>query len=231
MLHYSALCLFLATALALPVDSALAGSYHTDPIGGILALPPTGKFTTNQLTAEALLKIAPKASSCEGANGGDVPKECRTAQQALPHIHSSFTRYGITHPSVQAALVSLIAYETADFKYAINHWPGILGQGTRNMQSPNYNAMYAQSLGFGMEVTSDLQTMMDRLTQDEYAWGSAAWFVTTQCPVTVRQAMWNGGQDAWMAYVTGCVGTEASVERWEYWVRATSVLVADPSAA
>lgn len=189
-------------------------------------LDPSIKVTTpfvKPLTAAGLLTIAPKANTCTGA---PFPAECRTAAQAAPFVTASFEKYNITHAPVQAALISLMAYETGDFKYGINHFPGVLGQGTRNMQSPNFNQEYAASLGYGADVTGDLQKMMDILTQDKFSFGSAAWFVTSQCPFSVRKAMWDGSKEAWQAYMSTCVGTDVNDERVGYWQRAMEVLSA-----
>lgn len=92
------------------------------------------------------------------------------------------------------------------------------------MQSPNFNVKYAQSLGLG-SITSSDATMMQTLTQDKYSFGSAAWFITSQCPFSDRVAMWTGGETAWAAYLTDCVGTTATDDRKAIWTIATDVLV------
>ena len=81
------------------------------------------------LTTEQLLEIAPNAKTCDG---GDFAEECATADQAVPHIVSSFIRYGVTSRAEQAALISLMALESGEFKYNRNHFPppGNPGQGS-----------------------------------------------------------------------------------------------------
>ena len=64
----------------------------------------------------------------------------------LPHIVKSFQHYGISSAGVQAALLSIMAFESGNFKYSINISPGVPGQGTRNMQSPKFNMEYAMSI-------------------------------------------------------------------------------------
>lgn len=199
-------------ALALPSSEAPT---HLTMVGRQTYTVPTS------LTVEGLIAIAPSSGTCDGAS---FPDECATAATALPHILESFHKYEINHAPVQAALISLMAYESGDFKYAKNHWPGIVGQGTRNMQSPSYNLKYAEALGLGAEVTADPDTMMRTLSQDKYSFGSAAWFVSTQCPMSIRKAMWSGSEGAWETYLQSCVGTSASDERLAYWQRAMSVL-------
>lgn len=173
------------------------------------------------LTISALENIAPASSTCAGAL---YPLECRTATQALPFILASFAKYSITHPSVQAALISLMAFESGDFKYNKNHYPapGRPGQGTRNMQSPALNALYAASLG--LPSTGTPETVAEEVEADEYTFGSAAWFVVSQCPLAVRERMWSGEKQGWEDYLTGCVGTSVEEGRVEYWERALAAL-------
>lgn len=108
-----------------------------------LALPTVGDSTAAPLNVSQLVSIAPKSSSCANA---PFPSECRTAAQAVGPISASFVTYGVTTPGEQAAILSTMAFESDDFQYQINHFPGTPGQGTRNMQSPTYNLKYAQSI-------------------------------------------------------------------------------------
>ena len=107
-----------------------------------LALPTTRQTT---ITASSILHIAPGTSSCANPPAAG---ECRTAAQAAPYIAISFTNVDISDFHSQAALLALMLYESGDFKYKINHFPapGTPGQGTRNMQSPEFNAKYAEWL-------------------------------------------------------------------------------------
>ena len=172
------------------------------------------------LTEADLVAIAPTSGTCAGA---PFPNECSTAAQTLPHINNAFHKYGITHPSVQAALLSLMAYETQDFKYNKNHFPGRPGQGTRNMQSAAFNAKYATALG--KNAAGDPQTVADQVEGDDDAsFGSAAWFLTTQCPFAIRQGMWGGSETGWESYLSSCVGTSVDGGRREYWQRAVKAL-------
>ncbi len=148
------------------------------------------------------------------------------------------SQYGVTSPPEIAALLSLIAYETGDFKYIINHYPapGRPGQGTRNMQMANYNLMYAKSipalsssLAAITTATStdglsddDLNSIRELVLADEYAWGSAAWFLTTQCS-SARPQVQSGGQAGYEAYLS-CVGASATSDRLAYWTRANTAL-------
>ncbi|KAN0110275.1 hypothetical protein V8E51_006662 [Hyaloscypha variabilis] len=185
--------------------------------------------------ASMLLVIAPTSGSC-----GDAPAagECATNVDAAPYLIKAMTDYGITSPPEIAAVLSLIAYESGDFKYNINHYPapGRPGQGTRNMQMPNYNLMYAQSIPALASQLSTITTATstsglsdDQLNAiralvlpDEYSFASGAWFLTTQC-VSARPAIQAGGQAGYAAYLS-CVGTSATADRLAYWTRANTAL-------
>jgi len=179
-----------------------------------------------------LLEIAPTSNTCSGA---PVPSECATATQAAPYLITAMSSYGVTSAPEIAALLSLIAYETDDFKYNINHYPGNPGQGTRNMQMADYNLQYALSIpalvGQVQAITTQTTTTSglsdDQLNAiralvlpDEYTWASAAWYYTTKC-ASVRSQVQAGGQAGYEAYL-GCVGTTATSDRLAYWTRANT---------
>lgn len=81
--------------------------------------------------AAMLLQIAPTSDSCSNAPAAG---ECATSNQAAPFLIDAMAKYNITHPPEIAAVLSLIAFETADFKYNTNHYPGTPGQGTRKYE-------------------------------------------------------------------------------------------------
>jgi hypothetical protein len=184
--------------------------------------------------ASQILEIAPTSGSC---NGASFPAECATNEQAAPFLISAMSNYGITSPPEIAAVLSLIAYESGDFKYNIHHFPGLVaGQGTRNMQMGNYNFLYAKSISTLSSKLSAITTassadglsddqmnaILALVTPDEYTWGSAAWFLTSQC-ASARPAIQAGGQAGFQAYMS-CVGTSATSDRLAYWNRANSAL-------
>ena len=80
-----------------------------------------------EITADQILAISPKSSTCDNP---PAEGECATAEQAAPFISDSFTTYGIDNVAEQAALISLMAFESGDFKYNRNHFPGVAGQGS-----------------------------------------------------------------------------------------------------
>ena len=159
---------------------ALIASFFSLTRGHPLGLPPypLNHTRSSTLSVNQILAIAPKSSTCEGA---PYPEQCRTAEQALPHIVASFQKYGINSSAEQATLIAIMAFETGDFKYNVNVVPGTPGQGTRNMQSASFNMKYAMSIP---SLSAKLAPIMegppngirDLLTSDDdLDFGSAAW--------------------------------------------------------
>ncbi|KAJ5337483.1 hypothetical protein MYU51_021179 [Penicillium brevicompactum] len=163
-------------------------------------------FATNDmsLTEAQLIQIAPQSKSCDDA---PAKGECATAKTAADSISQSFNTYNVTNKAEQVAILSLMAFESNDFKYNKNHFPGILGQGTRNMQSPAFNKKYAKSIPelksrfyFVENIPADL---LDLLRENKtYDFGSGAWFLTTYCSKEVRSALQDGSEKGWKNYIT-----------------------------
>ncbi|CZS88520.1 uncharacterized protein RAG0_00249 [Rhynchosporium agropyri] len=182
---------------------------------------------------DVILEIAPTSNTCSGS---PVPAECATNVQASPFLIAAMSKYQIYVQSEIAALLSVIAYETADFKYNTNRFPapGRPGQGTRNMQMANYNLLYAQSIPelatklSAITTSSSVVGLSDEklnairalVLPDEYSWASGAWFLTTQCK-NVRTALQTGSQAGFEAYMV-CLGVTATEDRLAYWKRATA---------
>ncbi|KAA8643233.1 uncharacterized protein ATNIH1004_009995 [Aspergillus tanneri] len=186
-------------------------------------LPRSGSV---HISTEQIEAIAPTSSSCDSPPS---PGECATAEQAAKNIAASFETYRVTSLAEQAAVIGLMAFESGDFKYNRNHYPGVPGQGTRNMQSPAFNAKYAASIpdiaDKLAQVGSDPAGVLDILLNDEaYDFGSGAWFLTTQCTQHVRTQLQSGSEAGWAAYISSCVGTGANEARKAYWTRAVQAL-------
>ena len=101
---------------------ALIASFFTLATGHPLSVPPSAlnHIRSSTLSVNQILAIAPRSSTCEGA---PYPEQCRTAEQALPHIVASFQKYGINSNAEQATLIAIMAFETGDFKYNVNVVP------------------------------------------------------------------------------------------------------------
>jgi hypothetical protein len=79
-------------------------------------------FATNDisLTEAQLIQIAPQSKSCDDA---PAKGECATAKTAADSISQSFNTYKVTNKAEQVAILSLMAFESNDFKYNNNHSP------------------------------------------------------------------------------------------------------------
>ena len=180
-------------------------------------------FDTLQKRAVGTLQdIAPKATTCSDAK---VAAQCKTNVQAAKFINQSFQTYNITSPAEAAAIVSLIALESVEFKFNINQVPGVPGQGTRNMQMPDYNLKYAQSIlplkDKLAAAGTDPKAVLALLTADgNLDFGSAAWFLTTQCSPAIRTALQAGTMEGWKSYIKDCVQTTVTPDRQAYWEKA-----------
>ncbi|KAJ5719628.1 hypothetical protein N7493_007206 [Penicillium malachiteum] len=178
------------------------------------------------ITEAQILQIAPTSNTCENP---PAEGECATASQAAKFISQSFDNYDVTSKAEQAAVIGLMAFESDEFKYNKNHFPGTPGQGTRNMQSPDYNKKYASSIPALKDklppVENSPADLLDLLRDNEvYDFGSGAWFLTTQCSADIRTALKAGTESGWSNFITQCVGTDASSDRKSYWQKAVKAL-------
>ncbi|ESZ93730.1 hypothetical protein SBOR_5886 [Sclerotinia borealis F-4128] len=197
---------------------------------------PSNTISRRAMTyVEQVGGIVPDAlTSCASA---PFPAECATGPQAAKFIADAIGGQGFYSPEI-GALIALMGFETENFQYNINHFPGRPGQGTRNMQSAEYNYQYARSfpelsaplaaittstatVGLSPDV---LNKIMGLVAVDKYSWGSAGWFLKNVCPASVRTALQTGTQDGWHAYME-CVGVNSTNPgRLAYWTRAKTTL-------
>lgn len=179
----------------------------------------------NIITSAQLVKIAPNTATCDSP---PAPGECMAADMASMWLSLSFITFKIEDFNTRAALTALVLYESANFKYSINHFPGVPGQGTRNMQSTTYNQKYAQYLtsltdsgitqgAVALATREGPAAVLNLVNTDRWSFASAAWFLTTQCSAEARSGLAEGTEIGWTNYLTGCVGTTATEERNEIW--------------
>ncbi|KFH46013.1 hypothetical protein ACRE_031220 [Hapsidospora chrysogenum ATCC 11550] len=172
-------------------------------------------------------EIAPGSASCDQGNA-----ECRTAKQAAPFIFKSLRRYNLNCPGQMAAVIALMAFESVDFAYKRNQYPGRPGQGTANMQMAEFNLEYAKSIDDVKDKVanltsvdglpdSELNRVLDLVVEDDYNFGSGAWFLSTQCGKEVPQKL-SSDIDAGFEDYMACVGVTVDKSRLEYLERAKS---------
>lgn len=189
----------------------------------------TGLTAAASLSPADMIKvIAPGSVSCPSTEA-----ECRTADQAAPFIFASLSKYKICTQNEMAAIIALMAFESVDFRYKHNVFPGRPGQGTANMQMANFNLLYAKSIDGIKDKVADITTVNglsnDRLnailalvTPDETNFGSGPWFLATQCGQDVRDALKANIDTGFVAYM-GCVGVSVTDDRKAYLTRAKKV--------
>ncbi|KAI5254843.1 hypothetical protein E4T42_02130 [Aureobasidium subglaciale] len=187
---------------------------------------PVPPCNVARLTSADIIAMAPKASSCAAA---PFPSECATATDAAPWVNMAYHLFDIHAFGTQAALLSLMLYESGSFKYDINHYPGVPGQGTRNMQTPVFNLKYARWLaanvtdsGISMQQVEDAETegpvqVLALVNGDRWSFASAAWFLATQCDEVIRLGLAAYTEQGWNTYLTECVGTTVTHERTSIW--------------
>ena len=70
------------------------------------------------ISVAQLLQIAPESAACN--QSAAFASECRTAEQAAPFVNAGFQEFGINTVGEQAALLSLMLFETGGFKFDRN---------------------------------------------------------------------------------------------------------------
>ncbi|KAK2065076.1 hypothetical protein LY76DRAFT_384712 [Colletotrichum caudatum] len=211
----------------------LHGFIPVSLLAGLALASPIITARENNATA-IIAAVAPKSVSCDGLT--DFPDECATADRAAKYLPAALQKYGIYRPGEIAGVLSLMAFETGDFRYNRNHFPapGRPGQGTRNLQMPKYNLMYALSIPElkdkaaeiaagatdGASLSDDQKNaVLDLVLPDDYSWGSGPWFLATQCDQDVRDGLAAGTVKGFTLYME-CIGTSGTQDRVEYWARA-----------
>ncbi|CAM1508861.1 Fc.00g026000.m01.CDS01 [Cosmosporella sp. VM-42] len=192
--------------------------------GAILSL---AVLTTGQLSAAPIVeKIAPKSTSCDAAN-----EDCRTGEQAAPWIALGMWQYRIFSTKEMAAIISVIAFESGDFQYKHNLFPGRPGQGTSNMQMAEFNLAYAKQIPELKEKAAkydsttglsddQLNEILSWVTPDEYNFASGAWYYSEHCDDSVSKLLNTNPDKGYEAYLTECIGTTVTDDRLAYWDRA-----------
>ncbi|PVF98374.1 hypothetical protein CPB86DRAFT_705243, partial [Serendipita vermifera] len=131
---------------------------------------------------------------------------------AAPFINASFKKYNFTTVGEQAALFSLMAFESGNFKFDVNMFPGRPGQGIHAIRADlNSNSRAA-------DVPSDDQKNQIRATVlgDELSFASAAWFLRTRCNASISEGLKSASTEAFNNYMgSGCINAGQDPARLE----------------
>jgi len=200
------------------LDRASACYMHNHHSASATATGTAGVTSTNfvGITAAQIKAIEPASVICDGT------PSCRTADQAAPFLNDSFQKYGFKTVGEQAAIFSLMAFESYYFLYDVN-LSGTPGQGTRAMMMFNYVLPYAlqtnatavhqiqpsltsSSTADAVPNSDDRNAIRATVLGDELSFGAGAWFLRTQCSPDVAQGLQAGTEDGFRGYMN-CVGT------------------------
>ncbi|KAL0956903.1 hypothetical protein HGRIS_003008 [Hohenbuehelia grisea] len=221
---------FLATTLAAPIPIRRACD---EGIGGSTVITP-----------EQLLQISSSMAACDPSSA--TASECRTAEQASPFVNEGFSTYNITTKGEKAAILSLMLFESGNFKFDINHFPGEPGQGTRNLMK--FPGVYqyavdtpetsAQALALVPDLNdpnnsnSTKNEVRALVLPDKLSFASGMWFYKASGPektgCTGDQAIVDGLQgetvEGWTAYIERCISTTVTPDRKEVWEKTLAAL-------
>jgi len=182
------------------------------------------------LTEADLLTIAPSSATCASDN-----PECRTAAFVAPLLDAAFERWNVTTPRAMAAVLSVVSFESVEFKYKRNKnpndmtKPGRPGQGTVNMQMTRFNQDYLKEfpelVALNLTATNDI---MVAVTDDKYNFGSGAWYYTTQCDNYTKAFLEASLEAGYEWYLSACIGVQFTDDRRSYWGKAKAIYNIEP---
>ncbi|KAF4604440.1 hypothetical protein EYR40_001620 [Pleurotus pulmonarius] len=212
-----------------------------------MVIPCHRPKNSSDITPFQLTLIAPSTRACNIS--APFTDECRTAEQAAPFINKAFDDYAISSVGEKAAILSLMLFETGDFKFDRNHFPapGRPGQGTRNLMTFPFVHQYAldtpstHSRALALagpnatdpSITNDtMNAVRDLVLGDELSFASAMWFYKASGPeragCTANQSLADGlvaqTRQGWEDYITGCIFTSVTEDRASVWEKTLSVL-------
>lgn len=200
-------------------ESSLASPIqYADPDEPLPVVPPPEKenITPESLNSgrEAYLvnllqRLAPSTKEEPCIDDAGAEGQCRSAVQAAGPIQQSFEKYYINAIGEKAAVLTWLLYASSNFKYDRRTGP-LLGVGTRNMQSAGHNTEYAH---YVLDLPSeDVVTNLHRILQnDDLSFGSAAWWLSTICPLSIRSQLQEKSvsRAAFKNFAVRCVGLES----------------------
>lgn len=201
----------------LPTITAIAATALASPISH----PLLARDNPVQ-ASDIIAKIMPTSTSCDAAQASR-PEDCRTNKQADTPFIAAMIQYKLFDAGQIAAVLALTGFESVDLKYKHNISPGRAGQGTSAMLMPPNVAKYAASIAAvkdGLAAAGgDTAKILELVTPDEYSFGAAAWYLTSQC-AGVAEGLKGASDAGWTAYMA-CVGVDGTdAGRVAYWTRA-----------
>ncbi|KAF4597906.1 hypothetical protein EYR38_006298 [Pleurotus pulmonarius] len=209
-----------------------------------IAVPLCTKRTYNGITPAQLIQIAPEMAACNAT--APFPEECRDAKQSAPFVNQGFEDYAITSKGEKAAILSLMLFESGNFKFDINHFPGRPGQGTRNLMTFPFVHQYAvdtpstsaQALALAPNasdpsISNDTMNAVRALVlEDRLSFASGMWFYKASGPEkigctgnsTLVEGLKAETEQGWADYITNCIFTTVTDERKAVWQKTLAAI-------
>ncbi|KAJ2038323.1 hypothetical protein GGI03_005152 [Coemansia sp. RSA 2337] len=186
------------------------------------------KLTQKQLN----LAIPVRAASDSCASVG-TPAECVTNDKALAAINSALVKYGITKRGEAVAVIALMAYESGNWQYNTNHFPGRPGQGTRAMLMFNFVESYAKALHpeeaakalAGGITDESMNSVRALVLNDNDSFGSGFWYLVTNAAAYHNTGkLRDGNLEDFKDYVLTGVGAGWDSDRQTIWETVNSAI-------
>ncbi|KAI9477035.1 hypothetical protein LPJ78_004721 [Coemansia sp. RSA 989] len=201
----------------------------------LLAQLCKGAGTLNQVTTAQLDRAIPKRAGSNGCASAAEQAECATNEVAAAAITNAINKYDVKRRGEVVALIALMAYESADWEYNINHFPGRAGQGTRAMLMYNFISTYAQSLYPSRVTTTEassqstqvMNSVRELVLNNDDSFAAAFWYLTTVAKDYYgnESRLRSGNIDDFKAYIENGVHTSWNEQRSSVWKAVDAALV------
>ncbi|KAJ2157721.1 hypothetical protein GGF46_004298 [Coemansia sp. RSA 552] len=200
----------------------------------LMALSSMCMAAYSEITVEQLDKAIPDRAGANSCASTDTPDECATNAAAAKAISAAMSKYKVTSRGELVALISLMAFESSDWQYNTNHFPGRPGQGTRAMLMYNFIYEYAkylypskvQSNVVASQNTAVMNNVRSIVLNDNDSFGSAFWYLANVAPAFHNKPdkLRDGNVDDVVDYITNGVKTTWTPDREEVWRRVNDAL-------
>ncbi|KAI5837007.1 hypothetical protein DFP73DRAFT_569564 [Morchella snyderi] len=211
-------------------------------VNGVTAATFSTNIKIGALTESQVLAIAPNSADCSKAS---FPDECTNATVATEQLNIAFKAYKVWSLGPKAALASLIAFESGDFVYNFNHFPGRPGQGTKAMLMFKWIYKFALWSGFNEEVSDIVGKPAESVTEAETAtfsndtmnairalvlpvnltFKAAPWYLVKQCKREHYEGLITDGYEGFKNYIELCIEAgDITEDRTAKWCTAVSAL-------
>ncbi|KAJ1810134.1 hypothetical protein LPJ77_001143 [Coemansia sp. RSA 2523] len=186
-----------------------------------------------------LNKANPDAADAAYCKSSMADGECALNSEALSSINKAIRKYGVSARGEIVATLSWMLFESGNWVYNINHFPGNIGQGTRTMMTWEYVAeyaktlhpdAYAKALGSGDVSAANNSTktdVIDLVLNNDDSFGSGFWYLTTKAASFHGNAnsLRDGNKADFQKYVEDGIVTTWTTEREDVWTMVNSAIV------